>query len=78
MEDLEAGSRLAHRLFRGKFFFAGVTTRMIQFMRRSPTILNVVQDLFAGTQGYLDLRDRLVASRGRVMRELLLEGGGNG
>ena len=75
MEDLEVGSRLAHRLFRGKFFFAGVTTRMIQFMRRSPTILNVVQDLFAGTQGYLDLRARLVASRGQVMRELALGGG---
>ncbi len=68
--DLEVGAKLAKRLFLGNFFFAGVSTRMIQFMRRSPTILSVVQDLFAGTQGYLDLKSRLMAGRGRVLREL--------
>ena len=70
--DLETGARLAKRLFLGNFFFAGVSTRMIQFLRRSPTVLDVVQDLFAGTQGYLDLKSRLLQSRGRVLKELAL------
>lgn len=70
--DLETGARLAKRLFLGNFFFAGVSTRMIQFLRRSPTILQVVQDLFAGTQSYLDLKSRLMQNRGRVLREIAL------
>jgi len=33
---------------------------MVQFMRRSPRFLDVMQDLFAGTQNYLDLKKRLM------------------
>ncbi|MBC7928489.1 MAG: NAD(P)/FAD-dependent oxidoreductase [Bryobacteraceae bacterium] len=69
-EDLAVGARLAKKLFLGKFLLSEVTTRMIQCMRRSPTILQVMQDLFAGTQGYVDLKPRLLASRGKVLREL--------
>jgi geranylgeranyl reductase family protein len=58
--DLEFGSALAHRLFRGQFLYASVPQRMLQFMRRSSTLRDLVGDLFAGTQGYLGLKSRLL------------------
>lgn len=58
--DLEFGSRLAKRIFHGKFMFAAVPSRMVQFTRRSPTFTSVMQDLFAGTQNYLGLKRRLM------------------
>jgi hypothetical protein len=33
---------------------------MVQFVRRSPRFNDLMQDLFAGTQGYLDLKARLL------------------
>ncbi|MEJ7605786.1 MAG: NAD(P)/FAD-dependent oxidoreductase [Bryobacteraceae bacterium] len=71
-EDLEVGSRLAKRLFLGNFFYADVPSRMIQFMRRSPTFCNILQDLFAGTQSYLDLKPRLKSSLKGTLCELLM------
>ena len=58
--DLELGAALARRLFRGSLLRASVPQRMIQFMRRSPRFHELMQDLFAGTQGYLDLKERLL------------------
>jgi flavin-dependent dehydrogenase len=57
--DLEFGSRLAHRIFHGKFLMGPVTNRMVQFTRLSPRFCEVMQDLFAGTQPYLGLKRRL-------------------
>ena len=70
--DLELASRLAKRLFLGKFLYSDVTARMIQFMRRSPTFCNIVQDLFAGTQNYLDLKKRLKENLNGTVREALM------
>jgi geranylgeranyl reductase family protein len=58
--DLEFGSALARRLFRGQFLYASVPQRMLQCMRRSPRFCDVVGELFAGTQGYLGLKSRLL------------------
>ncbi len=58
--DLEFGSRLAKRVFLGRFLFGGVPTRMVQFTRRSPRFAAVMQDLFAGKQPYLGLKKRLI------------------
>ncbi len=58
--DLEFGSRLARRIFRGSFLFGAVPSRMVQFTRRSPRFKSVIQDLFAGTQDYSGLRQRLM------------------
>lgn len=58
--DLEFGSRLAHRIFHGKFLRGPVTDRMVQFTRLSPRFRGVMQDLFAGTQPYLGLKRRLL------------------
>ena len=58
--DLEFAAMIAKRVFLGRFMLGTVPSRMVQFMRRSPRFLDVMQDLFAGTQNYLDLRKRLV------------------
>jgi len=57
--DLEFGSRLAKRVFFGRFLFGTVPGRMVQFTRSSPKFASVMQDLFAGTQSYLGLKRRL-------------------
>jgi geranylgeranyl reductase family protein len=58
--DLEFGSRLAKRVFGGRFLCGSVTSRMVQFTRRSPRFSAVMQDLFAGKQNYADLKRRLL------------------
>ena len=58
--DLEFGSRLAHRVFHGRFLMGAVTDRMVQFTRLSPKFRHVMQDLFAGTQPYIGLKRRLM------------------
>ncbi len=70
--DLELGAALARRLFRGSLLFAGVPQRMIQFMRRSPRFHELVQDLFAGTQGYLGLKKRLLRNLHGTMFETVV------
>lgn len=69
--DLEYGAHLARRFFHGRFLWGSVPSRMIQFMRRSKTIEGVVRDLFAGTQGYLGLKSRLLGSLHAALREVL-------
>jgi len=71
-DDLELASRLAKRLFLGKFMYNDVPARMIQFMRRSPTFCAIMQDLFAGTQNYLELKTRLMDSLNGTLREVLM------
>ena len=60
MADLEFGSRLAKRVFLGRFLLGSVPARMVQFTRRSPRFASVMQDLFAGRQPYLGLKRRLL------------------
>jgi geranylgeranyl reductase family protein len=58
--DLEFGSRLAKRVFVGRFLLGSVPQRMVQFTRRSPRFASIMQDLFAGRQPYLGLKRRLM------------------
>jgi geranylgeranyl reductase family protein len=60
MADLEFGSRLAKRVFLGRFLLGSVPARMVQFTRRSPRFASVMQDLFSGRQPYLGLKRRLL------------------
>jgi flavin-dependent dehydrogenase len=69
--DLEFASTLARRLFLGTFMFNSVPARMIQFMRRSPRFRDLMQDLFAGTQPYVELRGRLMQNLSGTVREVL-------
>jgi flavin-dependent dehydrogenase len=58
--DLELGSRLASRVYKGRFLGGSITSRMVQFTRMSPTFRELMQDLFAGTQSYIGLKQRLM------------------
>jgi flavin-dependent dehydrogenase len=70
--DLTYGAGLAKRLFCGAILFTAVPTRMIDFMKRSPRFCEIIQDLFAGTQPYLELKSRLVRNVNTTLHEILM------
>jgi geranylgeranyl reductase family protein len=70
--DLTFGAGLAKRFFFQKVMFQTVPARMIDFMRRSPRFTEIVQDLFAGTQNYLELKKRLVDNVNGTMWEVMM------
>jgi geranylgeranyl reductase family protein len=70
--DLTYGSGLAKRLFCGVIFFGAVPSRMIDFMKRSPKFCEIMQDLFAGTQPYLELKNRLLRNVNTTVHEILM------
>jgi flavin-dependent dehydrogenase len=74
LADLEYGSTLAKRFFTGRFLFSGATTRMVDFMKRSPRFHELMQDLFAGTQDYLSLKQRLFSQLQFTLREVMVNG----
>lgn len=57
--DLEFAANLARKLFRGNFLGDAVTTRMVQFLKYSPTFANLIRDVFSGSQNYRSLKRRL-------------------
>jgi len=73
--DLEFGSRLARRVFHGEFLWASVPARMVQFTRRSPRFSAIMQDLFAGRQQYLGLRQRLLKNLNGSLYEIAMSFG---
>jgi flavin-dependent dehydrogenase len=74
VEDLAFGSTLAKRLFLGSFLCRSAPARMVEYIRRSPRFYDLMQDLFAGTQGYLDLKQRFLKTLNFTLRELLVNG----
>jgi geranylgeranyl reductase family protein len=70
--DLEFGSRLAKRIFLGRFLFGSVPARMVQFTRRSTRFSAVMQDLFAGKQPYLGLKNRLLRNLNGSLYEIAM------
>ncbi|MBM3739015.1 MAG: NAD(P)/FAD-dependent oxidoreductase [Acidobacteria bacterium] len=72
MHDLYLGSLMARRVYVGRFLSGGIPTRMVQFTRHSPRFRSMMQDLFAGTQGYADLSRRLWRNLGATLRETAL------
>jgi flavin-dependent dehydrogenase len=72
MADLEFGATLAKRVFLGRFLFSAVPSRMVDFIRRSPRFRGLIQDLFAGTQSYLGLKNRLFRNLNGTMQEILM------
>jgi geranylgeranyl reductase family protein len=70
--DLEFGATLAKRVFLGRFLFNTVPTRMVGFVRRSPRFRGLIEDLFAGTQPYLDLRGRLLKNLNGTLQEVVM------
>jgi len=70
--DLEFGARLAKCIFLGKFLCASMPVRMVRFMRRSPRFLDMMQDVFAGTQPYLSLKSRLLRNLNGTLHEIVM------
>jgi flavin-dependent dehydrogenase len=70
--DLTYGAGLAKRLFCGALMFRAVPTRMIDLMKHSPRFCEIVQDLFAGTQPYLELKNRLLRNVNTTVHEILM------
>jgi geranylgeranyl reductase family protein len=70
--DLEFGSRLAKRVFLGRFLFGHVPERMVEFTRRSPRFSAIMQDLFAGTQPYIGLKQRLLRSLNGSLYDIVM------
>jgi hypothetical protein len=59
------------RFYRGSFLGTAVTTRMVQFLRRSPVFRQLMGDLFAGTQDYTSLKRRLWGQLGITLSEFI-------
>lgn len=70
--DLEFGATLAKRVFLGRFLFSTVPSRMVDFIRRSPRFRALIEDLFAGTQPYLELKSRLFKNLNGTLQEVLM------
>jgi flavin-dependent dehydrogenase len=70
--DLEFGSRLAKRVFFGRFLYGSVPARMVQFTRSSPRFAGIMQDLFAGTQSYIGLKRRLIGNLNGSLLEIAM------
>src|SRR6266849_6353423 len=70
--DLEFGATLAKRVFLGRFLFSTVPARMVGFIRRSPRFRALIEDLFAGTQPYLDLKARLFKNLNGPLQDALM------
>jgi flavin-dependent dehydrogenase len=72
MADLVIGAGLAKRFFIQQFLFSSVPARMIELMRRSPRMTEIVQDLFAGTQSYSSLKRRLLDNLNGTVLEIFI------
>ena len=70
--DLEFGSRLAKRIFVGRYLFGTVPARMVQFTRRSPRFSAIMQDLVAGKQPYIGLKQRLLRNLNGSLYEIFM------
>ncbi len=73
--ELEAGAALAARFYHGRFLGGTVLERVVQFAQRSARFRRLLSDLFAGAQGYTDLRARLWRQLLPTLGECALAGG---
>ncbi|MGB7927065.1 MAG: NAD(P)/FAD-dependent oxidoreductase [Terriglobales bacterium] len=57
--ELKLAAQVAQRFYSGQIFGESVLERMVSLTAQSASIRDLLSDLFAGTQGYRDLRARL-------------------
>jgi geranylgeranyl reductase family protein len=72
MQDLTFAAMLAKRVFTGRFLFRTVPQQMVEFTKRSERFRELMQDLFAGTQSYLGLRQRLLKNLNGTLKEVTM------
>jgi geranylgeranyl reductase family protein len=71
LAELAHASRIAGRFYAGDWMGGSVVERMVQLTSRSPRFRELMRDLFAGTQDYSDLRERVYGSLLRIAAEAL-------
>ena len=69
--ELEFAARMVRRFYRGTFLGSAVTTRMVQFMRRSPVFRQLMGDLFSGIQDYTSIKRRLWGHLGITLSDFI-------
>ena len=69
LPELKLAARVAHRFYTGKVFGDSVLERMITLTQQSESFRGLMCDLFAGIQGYRDLRARLYRTLPAMMAE---------
>jgi geranylgeranyl reductase family protein len=70
--ELERAARIADRFYSGMWMGGPVTERMVQLTSRSSQFRDLMRNLFAGTQEYSDLRQRVSRSLPRIAAEALV------
>lgn len=70
--DLAYASTLAHRVFTGRYLFGANTQRLVQFLGHSPRLRSIVQELFAGTLPYIELRRRIKSTLHATLAEIVI------
>ncbi len=70
LPELKLAARISQRFYTGQIFGESVLERMISLTQQSESIRDLMSDLFAGIQGYRDLRSRLL----RIIPSLMTEG----
>jgi flavin-dependent dehydrogenase len=71
LPELLHASRIADRFYGGEWMREPVVERMIQLTNRSARFRNMMRDLFAGSQQYADLKQRLYRSMPVIAAEAL-------
>ena len=71
LPELEIAAQMADRFYTGRWMGETVTERTLQFTASSASFRALMSDMFAGTQGYRDLRRRLYRTLPRMLAESL-------
>jgi flavin-dependent dehydrogenase len=69
LPELKLAARVSQRFYRGQIFGDSVLEKMVSLTAQSATFRDLMSDLFAGMQGYRDLRSRLYRILPAVMAE---------
>lgn len=71
--ELRLAARVSERFYGGEVFGASVPEQMVALTAKSESFRELMSDLFAGIQGYRDLKSRLYRILPSVMAEALAE-----
>jgi flavin-dependent dehydrogenase len=69
LPELRLAARVSQRFYNGQVFGESVLERIVSLTAQSESFRNLMSDLFAGIQGYRDLRSRLYRSLPSLMAE---------
>src|SRR5258708_11375192 len=69
LAELKLAARVSQRFYNGQIFGDSVLERIVSLTAQSASFRELMSDLFAGIQGYRDLRSRLYRILPAVMAE---------